>query len=102
MLHVCITPRVVAVPGLLERLSALRDCVVVTLPPAAAAVGALQAAAAIVRLPDAISLVHRLPLQAVADSIPAAASSSDAVGRPRPSRRHVLFRGRAWPLTTCR
>ena len=33
MLHVCVTPRVVAVPGLLERLSSLRDCVVVTLPP---------------------------------------------------------------------
>jgi hypothetical protein len=98
LLHVCVTPRVAAVPGLLERLSSLRDCTLVTLEPAAGAVGALQAAGAIVRAPESISLVHRLPLQTptaavVAESVVAAAVPPEAV----PS--HVLFRGRAWPLT---
>ena len=45
LLHVCVTPRVAAVPGLLERLSSLRDVVVVTLAPGAAALGALAVCA---------------------------------------------------------
>ena len=98
LLHVCITPRVAAVPGLLASLTALRDCTVVLLEPGAAAVGALQAAAAIVRAPDAISLVHRLPLQGVADALATTAGSVDAVPAEAVPT-HVLFRGRAWPLT---
>ncbi|HEX6572202.1 MAG TPA: FHA domain-containing protein [Steroidobacteraceae bacterium] len=98
-LHVCVTPRVAAVPGLLERLSALRDCLVVTLAPAAGAIGALQLASSIVRAPDSISLVHRVPLQATADAIAATAPANDAVP-PETVPSHVLFRGRAWPLTT--
>jgi hypothetical protein len=98
LLHVCITPRIAAVPGLVASLAALRDCTIVMLETGAAAVGALQAAAAIVRPPDAISLVHRLPLQGVADALAPTAGSVDAVPVEAVPT-HVLFRGRAWPLT---
>jgi hypothetical protein len=99
MLHVCITPRVAAVPGLLANLTALRDCTVVMLEPGAAAVGALQAAAAIVRAPDSISLVHRLPLPGATEALATTAVvGSDAVPADAVPT-HVLFRGRAWPLT---
>ncbi|HET9693766.1 MAG TPA: FHA domain-containing protein, partial [Steroidobacteraceae bacterium] len=97
-LHVCVTPRVAALPGFLERLSALRDVLVVTLEPAAGATGALRSASAIARAPEAISLVHRLPLQAPAEPFAAAALASDAVPAEAVPT-HVLFRGRAWPLT---
>jgi hypothetical protein len=98
LLHVCVTPRVAAVPGLLARLGALRECVVVTLEPHAAAIGALQASASIVRAPDAIALVHRLPLHGA----PEAAGDASALTEAIPAEAvptHVLFRGRAWPLT---
>ncbi|HET7203192.1 MAG TPA: FHA domain-containing protein, partial [Steroidobacteraceae bacterium] len=98
LLHVCVTPRVGAVPGLLDRLSSLRDVVVVTLEPAAGAIGAVRSASAIVRAPDAISLVHRLPLQAPAESFAAAAGATDAVPVEAVPT-HVLFGSRAWPLT---
>jgi hypothetical protein len=99
LLHVCVTPRVAAVPGLLERLASLRDATLVALEPCAAAIGALQSAAAIARAPDAISLVHRLPLQAGAEALASpAAPMRDAVAADAVPT-HVLFRGRAWPLT---
>jgi hypothetical protein len=97
-LQVCVTPRVAAVPGLLTRLANLRDCVVVELPDGAAALGALQFAAAIVRPADAIALVHRLPLMATADAELAAAPAGTVVP-PAEVPTHVLFQGRAWPLT---
>jgi hypothetical protein len=99
LLHVCVTPRVAAVPGLLASLTSLRDCTIVMLEPAAAAVGALQASAAIARAPDAISLVHRLPLTGVADVPAAAAAATEAVPAEAVPT-HVLYRGRAWPLTS--
>lgn len=97
-LQVCVTPRVAAVPGLLARLTNLRDCLVVELPQGAAALGALQFAAGIMRPADAIALVHRMPLMTTAD-VEFAASP---VGSTVPSVEvptHVVFQGRAWPLT---
>ncbi|HET9694292.1 MAG TPA: FHA domain-containing protein, partial [Steroidobacteraceae bacterium] len=78
--------------------SSLRDVLVVTLEPAAGATGALRSASAIVRAPEAISLVHRLPLQAQAEPFAGAALASGAVPAEAVPT-HVLFRGRAWPLT---
>ena len=39
LLHLCFTPRIAAVPGLVARLAGLRDCVMVELPHGAAATG---------------------------------------------------------------
>jgi hypothetical protein len=99
-LHVCVTPRIAAIPGLVERLSLLRDAVVVALEPGAAAKGALQAAGAIVRAPDAIALVHRLPLaQALpSDALAPVTTALEGVA-PEAAPTHLLFRGRAWPIT---
>jgi hypothetical protein len=72
--------------------------VVVELPGGAAALGALQFAAAILRTPDAIALVHRLPLPTAVDA-DLAVEPPDAVAPPGEVPTHVLFRGRAWPLT---
>ena len=41
LLHLCFTPRIAAIPGLVARLSGLRDCVMVELAHGAAATGAL-------------------------------------------------------------
>ena len=67
-LHLCFTPRVAEVPGLVARLGALRDCLPVELPEGAAALGAVRSAAAIVRPVDAIALIHRLPLETAVQS----------------------------------
>jgi hypothetical protein len=99
LLHLCFTPRIAAIPGLVARLSGLRDCVMVELAHGAAATGALLAANAILRPADAIALVHRLPL--VAANAPAADEPAVA-GAQVPAEAvptHVLFNGRAWPLT---
>jgi len=98
LLHVCITPRIASVPGLVARLASLRDCVVVRLEPGAAALGALRHAAHVTRPPDAIALVHRLPLQ-VATATDAATEGSATVVPAEAVPTHVLYRGRAWPLT---
>jgi hypothetical protein len=99
LMHLCFTPRIAGIPGLVARLSGLRDCVVVELARGAAATGALKGASAIVRPADAITLVHRLPLAsaAVADDQPATpAVSVPAEAVPT----HVLFNGRAWPISS--
>jgi hypothetical protein len=98
LLHVCITPRLTRVPGLVARLASLRDCVLVKLEPGAAAAGALQSAAHVMRAADAISLVHRLPLQSSPEVLAVTEPSTAAVA-PGDVPTHVLFRGRAWPLT---
>ena len=97
-LHLCFSPRVAAIPGLVARLATLRDCVMVELPQGAAALGALRAANAIVRPAGAIALVHRLPLAGAQDPVHEPAASSLAVPTDAVPT-HVLFRGRAWPIT---
>jgi hypothetical protein len=84
-------------PGLVARIAELRDCVVVELDEGAAALGALQSAAAIVRPADAIALVHRLPLAAAAAGDLTPPEADRVPGTDVPT--HVLFQGRAWPLT---
>lgn len=97
LMHLCFSPRIAAIPGLVARLTSLRDCVMVELAPGAAATGALQSAAAIVRSADAITLVHRLPVAgaAVADDPARQPAAVPAEAIPT----HVLFNGRAWPIS---
>ena len=97
-LHLCFSPRVASIPGLVSRLAALRDCLLVELAQGAPAIGALRAAAAIVRPANAITLVHRLPLADAQDATATAEASSFAVPAEAVPT-HVLFRGRAWPIT---
>ena len=66
----------------------------VELARGAPAIGALRAAAAIVRPADAIALVHRLPLADAQDSTDAVEPASSAVPAAAVPT-HVLFRGRA-------
>jgi hypothetical protein len=96
-LQVCVSPRVAEIPGLLARLTALRDCAVVALAEGAPALGALRHASAIARPPEAISLVHRLPAQPSADMTSTGYTTGGAVPAEAVPT-HVLFRGRAWPL----
>jgi len=60
--ELCVSTQAAAVPGLLDRLATLRDCRVTLLPPGAAARGALEFSSAIVRSPETVTLVHRLPI----------------------------------------
>jgi hypothetical protein len=96
-LHLCFSPRIAAIPGLVARLAALRDCVVVELAQGAAAVGALLAANAIVRPAGAVALVHRLPLAASQAQLSEPVTSSPVVPADAVPT-HVLFRGRAWSI----
>jgi FHA domain len=98
-LHLCFTPRVAEVPGLVARLGGLRDCLPVELPDGAAALGAVRAAAHIARPVDAIALVHRLPLEAAVPSAAAAAPPPETAVPADAVPTHVLFRGRAWAIT---
>jgi FHA domain len=91
-----VSPRIVALPGLLDRLGKLRDCVVRELPQGAAALGTLQYEAAISR-PESLALVYHLP-------IPRAATTDTEVAQldatPAPLRpTHLLFQGRAWRIS---
>jgi hypothetical protein len=93
-----ISHRVAGLPGLLDRLAALRDCEVRVLPRGAAALSALHYANAIRRPAESLALVYQLPTPRAAGSgtaSPAQASATPAALRPT----HVLFQGRAWQLT---
>lgn len=92
-----VSQRVAAIPGLLERFKTLRDCAIQVLPPAAAALGALQFESAIRRPGDSLALVYQLP---VARAQSEETRSIDPEATPpqlRPT--HVLFQGRAWSIT---
>jgi hypothetical protein len=90
--------RVAAMPGLLDRLAALRDCEVRVLPRGAAALSALHYAAAIRRPPESLALVYLLPTPRAAGSGVASAVQASATPAPlRPT--HALFQGRAWQLS---
>ncbi|MGH8176659.1 MAG: FHA domain-containing protein [Steroidobacter sp.] len=91
-----VSERVAALPGLLERLHTLRDCVIQTLPRGAAALGALQFEAAIQRPAEALALVYQLPTPRSAST----QSGADVESTPPPLRpTHVLFQGRAWRVS---
>ncbi len=96
--ELCVSATAAAVPGLLDRLATLRDCRIVVLPAGAAARGALEFSAAIVRAPDAVVLVHRLPVgvpvQAAAE-VPTTPEALPIELTPT----HVLHAGNAHALT---
>lgn len=92
-----VSQRVAAMPGLLDRFKALRDCEVRVLERGAAAIGALQHEASIRRPQDALALVYHLPVAAAAS---ATSQPQDFEATPAPLRpTHVLFQGRAWRIT---
>ena len=91
-----VSHRVAALPGLLERLATLRDCAIQVLPRGAAALGALQYAAAIQRPADALALVYQLPTPRADPDSASVRSRSPTPAPLRPT--HVLFQGRAWRI----
>jgi len=97
-LHVRVSHRWAALPGLLERLEALRDCEVVRLPRGAAALGALAYESVLSRGPGALSLVQRLPVPRRAGSAPSPVARTSIPVRDRPT--HVVHRSRAWTILT--
>jgi FHA domain len=91
-----LAPRITAFPGLLERLSTLRDCEVRLLPHGAAALGTLQYESTISR-PDSLALVYHLPIPRAAAGESAAAQTEATPAPLRPT--HLLFQGRAWRIS---
>jgi hypothetical protein len=96
-LTLCVSQRIAELPGALEQIATLRDCAIRIVPRGAAAQGALLHAAAIERTPDSLTLVYRLPVDAAAGE--AAVNTSELVLPPEQQPTHVLFAGRAWPLS---
>lgn len=92
-----VSHRVAALPGLLDRLRALRDCTVQVLERGASARGALQHEAAIRRPADALALVYQLPVPATSSDATRAEQFESTPAPLRPT--HVLFQGRAWRIT---
>ncbi len=91
-----VSHRVASLPGLVDRLGTLRDCVLKVLPRGAAALGALMHRATIERTPDTLALVYQLPM-------PRAEGNTVSVGHeatpPQLRPTHVLFQGRAWRIS---
>ncbi len=85
-------------PGLGERFGALRECSVRVLPRGAAALGALSHAGYIKQGAEGMTLVYRLPLAVRASEVPPVAGS-EVTTPPRSRPTHVLFQGRAWPIS---
>jgi hypothetical protein len=92
-----VSHRVAALPGLVERLSSLRDCELKVLPLGATAIGALTFAESIARPAESLALVYQLPVERVdtAESTSFEHTSTPAQLRPT----HVLYQGRAWRIS---
>jgi FHA domain len=90
-----VSERVAALPGLMQRFAALRDCTVQALPQGAAALGALMHQSAIRRSPDSLALVYQLPMARAEGNQVAEHESTPPQLRPT----HVLFQGRAWRIS---
>jgi len=90
--------RLERLPGIGDRLAALRDCRVRILRRGAAALGALVHAASIAQPAGATTLVYRLPVAVPVAELPSTEGSAVAT---HPSQRpsHVLFAGRAWAIS---
>lgn len=90
-----VSRRIAALPGLMQRFAALRDCTVQALPQGAAALGALMHQSAIRRSPNSLALVYQLPLARAEGNQVAEHESTPPQLRPT----HVLFQGRAWRIS---
>ena len=95
-LQVRVSHRWFDLPGFTERLAALRDCELRSLPRGAAALGALAFERELRREPHQLTLVQRLPVP-LARNAPAATMPSAQVS-PGEWPTHVVHLGRAWPL----
>jgi hypothetical protein len=96
--ELCLSSVAAGVPGLVERLSTLRDCHITRLPSGAAARGVVEYRNAIVRPAEAIALVHRLPVGVpLAAPVEAAATLEPVPAELVPT--HVLHAGRAHAIT---
>jgi hypothetical protein len=95
--ELCVSAPAAAVPGLVERLSRLRDSRLTLLAPGAAARGALECSDAILRAPEAMALVHRLPVGAPALAGVETAATLEPLP-PEVTPTHVLHDGRAYPI----
>lgn len=89
--------RVAQLPGLMQRLQALRDCEVRVLPAGAAALGALQYESAIRRSADSLALVYHLPVPRAEGVTQGNVGPDVTPAQLRPT--HVLFQGRAWEIS---
>lgn len=94
-LHVRMSHRWAGLPGIGDRLGALRDCELRPLPPGAAALGALAFEAVLRREAGQLTLVQRLPVPLARGQAPVVPATRVA-RNDRPT--HVVHRGRAWPL----
>lgn len=92
-----VSQRVAAMPGLVERLSSLRDCELRVLAHGAAALGALTYSAAIRRPADALALVYHLPVPRAENSTGSVVDEASTPVQLRPT--HLLFQGRAWAIS---
>ena len=92
-----VSQRVAAMPGLVERLSSLRDCELRVLTQGAAALGALNHESAIARPADSLALVYQLPVPRAETSAMTSAGLAATPPQLRPT--HVLFQGRAWTIS---
>jgi FHA domain len=92
-----VSQRIAALPGLLQRLSTLRDCSIKVLPRGAAALGALQHESAIARSAESLALVYLLPSASADDVSNHVAQFEPTPAALRPT--HVLYQGRAWKIS---
>jgi hypothetical protein len=95
-LHLRLSHRCAALPGLVEQLAELRDVDLATLPPGAAALGALAFERELRRDPRQLTLVQHLPVPAHG-TVPAAGRRPNVPSELRPT--HVVHRSRAYPLS---
>jgi len=93
-MHLRLSHRLAALPGLSDQLAEIRDCEVVVLPPGAAAIGALAWELAIRRNEGGLVLVQRLPtpLRASSPSSVPEAATVPAAAWPT----HLVHRSRAY------
>lgn len=92
-----VSHRVAALPGLVERLSALRDCQLKELPLGATAMGALLHVESIARPAASLALIYQLPVARAETEEYAAVGHTSTPAPLRPT--HVLYQGRAWRIT---
>ena len=92
-----VSHRVAALPGLVERLSSLRDCELKVLPLGATAIGALAHMESIVRPAESLALVYQLPVERAEGAESALVEHASTPAQLRPT--HVLYQGRAWRIS---